>query len=254
MKNRSVQTLNVSLSASDWELYVDVIGAEYAAHALSSAATDALHAAWDSFAIKNEISFTAACEFALRKWQKAARQFARWGANDSEPRNKMRDLAETLLTQVSEAADAQTHYAEFLQEWANDCIAAKEDAEQMQAEAGEGAGVDGSRHTAQPAQEVPPIDAATFRRVRAQIAGMAGEASRRCGLSYEYMVCLLCPMVEGLLSEFPLEQRPGVAMVARMFGYVSPEELAQAQQEMADKGYCRHGLDYWTCPCGCFEN
>ena len=45
MKNRSVQTLNVSLSASDWALYVDVIGAEYAAHALSSAATDALHAA-----------------------------------------------------------------------------------------------------------------------------------------------------------------------------------------------------------------
>jgi hypothetical protein len=154
----------------------------------------------------------------------------------------------------AEGADAQTHYAAFLSDWAKDRSDAKDDAQQMRPEAGEIKVDTGSTNVQQLAPELPPIDAATFRTVHMRITKMASEANRRCGLSYEYMVSLLCGRVEGLLVEFPPEERSAVALIARGFGYVSPDELARAQDEMADAGYCRHGLDYMTCPCGCFEN
>ncbi|MCX4151005.1 MULTISPECIES: hypothetical protein [Paraburkholderia] len=176
---------------------------------------------------------------------------------DATMPNLIADVPE-LIQQWSdgyaEGADAQTHYAAFLTDWATDRSEAEEDAQQMRAEAGESGEEIDSPDGAHLADALPPIDAATFRAVHSRITKMASEANRRCGQSYEYMVSLLCGMVEGMLDEFAPEERPAVVLVARSFGYLSPDELAAAEKEMADAGYCSHGLDYWTCPCGCFEN
>lgn len=173
---------------------------------------------------------------------------------DATMPNLIADVPE-LIQQWSdgyaEGADAQTHYASFLADSAKDRREAEEDADQMRAEAGPE--ID-SHAGAQFDAALPPMDAATFRAVHTRITKMASEATRRCGLSYEYMVSLLCGMVEEMLGEFTPEERPAVVLVARTFGYLSPDELAAAEKEMADAGYCSHGLDYWTCPCGCFEN
>lgn len=37
------------------------------------------------------------------------------------------------------------------------------------------------------------------------------------------------------------------------FGYMNAVENAAREQEDAENGYCHHGLDAMTCPCGCFE-
>lgn len=36
-------------------------------------------------------------------------------------------------------------------------------------------------------------------------------------------------------------------------GYQSPDEQQASQDQDWDNGYCSHGLDIMTCPCGCFE-
>lgn len=38
------------------------------------------------------------------------------------------------------------------------------------------------------------------------------------------------------------------------YGYLSPEELEAVQADDADDGICRHGLNWMTCPAGCFED
>lgn len=35
--------------------------------------------------------------------------------------------------------------------------------------------------------------------------------------------------------------------------YQSPQEQQASQEKDWDDGYCSHGLDVMTCPCGCFE-
>ncbi len=37
------------------------------------------------------------------------------------------------------------------------------------------------------------------------------------------------------------------------YGYLSIDEQEQLDEELADDGYCTHGLTWMTCPCGCFE-
>ena len=38
------------------------------------------------------------------------------------------------------------------------------------------------------------------------------------------------------------------------YGYLSPDELEAVQGDDADNDICRHGLDWMTCPAGCFED
>lgn len=37
------------------------------------------------------------------------------------------------------------------------------------------------------------------------------------------------------------------------YGYLSPEEIAAEDAINIEEGVCSHGLDWLTCPCGCFE-
>ncbi|MFK4135378.1 Uncharacterised protein [Pseudomonas luteola] len=37
------------------------------------------------------------------------------------------------------------------------------------------------------------------------------------------------------------------------YGYLTDEEIAEEDARNFDEGICSHGLDFWTCPCGCFE-
>ncbi|QFG27706.1 hypothetical protein F6476_00190 (plasmid) [Pseudomonas umsongensis] len=37
------------------------------------------------------------------------------------------------------------------------------------------------------------------------------------------------------------------------YEYTSPSERAAQRAQDAEDGYCQHGLDEMTCPCGCFE-
>lgn len=36
------------------------------------------------------------------------------------------------------------------------------------------------------------------------------------------------------------------------YGYLTPEEIAAEDAEASVDGICSHGLDFWTCPKGCF--
>jgi hypothetical protein len=154
----------------------------------------------------------------------------------------------------AERADVQVQYTEFLADYAEDRQNAEDDANQMRAEAGQDSEVDRASSIAAAAPTVPEIDVETFHRVRARIVKMAAEAVRRCGSSHEYYVRLLCGMVEAMLLEFAPETHPAIVMIARGFDYVTPDELATAEAEMAADGYCIHGLTAQTCPCGCFEH
>ncbi|CAE6842553.1 hypothetical protein [Paraburkholderia aspalathi] len=154
----------------------------------------------------------------------------------------------------AERADVQVQYTEFLAEYAEDRQNAEDDANQMRAEAGQDSESDAASSIAAVAPTVPEIDAETFHRSHARITKMADEAVRRCGLSHEYYVRLLCGTVEAMLLEFAPEMRPAIAVIAQRFDYVTPDELATAEAEMAAHGYCTHGLTAQTCPCGCFEH
>jgi hypothetical protein len=154
----------------------------------------------------------------------------------------------------AERADVQVQYTAFLADYAEDRQNAEDDADQMRAEAGQDLEIDPASWMAVAAPEVPEIDADTFHGLHARITKMAAEAVRRCGLSHEYYVRLLCGMVEAMLLEFAPETHPAIAVIARGFDYVTPDELATAEAEMAADGSCIHGLTAQTCPCGCFEH
>jgi hypothetical protein len=153
----------------------------------------------------------------------------------------------------AERAEVQVQYAAFLADCAKDQQSTEDDADQMPAEAGQDSELAPDSTAAGETRAVPQIDAETFHRIHARITKMAAEAGRRCGLSHEYYVRLLCGMVEAMLSQSAPETRPAIVMIARGFDYITPDELATAEAEMTAEGYCIHGLTEQTCPCGCFE-
>lgn len=82
-----------------------------------------------------------------------------------------------------------------------------------------------------------------------QLDGMAAEANR-CGLSYDLFVDKFSAAVDDAFT--PGEpMREQALVLARARGYESPEERARTQDELADMGYCSHGLDPNCCPAGC---
>lgn len=36
------------------------------------------------------------------------------------------------------------------------------------------------------------------------------------------------------------------------YGYLTPEQIAEEDAESEDEGICSHGMDWLTCPRGCF--
>ena len=80
---------------------------------------------------------------------------------------------------------------------------------------------------------------------------LAAQASHNCGSVHDMYQQLFSELVDGRLKEIPEEHHPAALEVACRWDYLSPEGRAKAQQEMADQGYCTHGLDPYVCPMGC---
>lgn len=87
----------------------------------------------------------------------------------------------------------------------------------------------------------------------AEIANMADEASRTCGLSFDVYVQQFSRMVDANYAKSSPEIRAAAIEIALQHDYCSPDEIKELHRELSSSGYCSHGLDRDTCPCGCFE-
>ncbi|MFC3945602.1 hypothetical protein CCU68_35190 [Pseudomonas gingeri NCPPB 3146 = LMG 5327] len=90
--------------------------------------------------------------------------------------------------------------------------------------------------------------------MKAKVDAIFSDACKR-GSTYETVVHnFFCAGVEG---EFGTDETAPefaeVFMYAREYGYMNATENAAREQADAENGYCHHGLDAMTCPCGCFE-
>ncbi|MFM0275585.1 hypothetical protein PQQ59_33695 [Paraburkholderia aspalathi] len=87
-----------------------------------------------------------------------------------------------------------------------------------------------------------------------EVAQMAEEANRGCGLSYELFVKRFSQGVDRLLDvvEGPFQ---GIALeIATSKGYATPDERAAMQDEIEASGGCSlTGIDPYCCPCGRHE-
>lgn len=45
---------------------------------------------------------------------------------------------------------------------------------------------------------------------------------------------------------------PVLLLILAALAYLTPEEIAAEDAEASVDGICSHGLDFWTCPKGCF--
>lgn len=80
---------------------------------------------------------------------------------------------------------------------------------------------------------------------------MAKNANRGCGLIYELFVSNFSANVNAALKYVLFTHHEQALVIARRYGYASPEELARSAESLADDGCCSHGLDPYNCPVGC---
>lgn len=87
--------------------------------------------------------------------------------------------------------------------------------------------------------------------LEARIAEMATQARTGCGQSYELFLQQFSGMVDAAYPTGSLDRDQAVAIAILVGGYATRAEREQTQHEMAEAGYCCHGLDPYCCPCGC---
>jgi hypothetical protein len=78
-------------------------------------------------------------------------------------------------------------------------------------------------------------------------------AACKHGTTYESVIhSAFC---ESMLDEFSDREadKSAFAYARDTYGYQTQEERRATQAEDWDKGICSHGLDWMTCPAGCFE-
>lgn len=73
--------------------------------------------------------------------------------------------------------------------------------------------------------------------------------------TYETMVHRgFCKAMLGAFSDPETEEGKAAYEYARdEYRYLGPEEIAADDASNKEDGICSHGLDWMTCPCGCFE-
>ncbi|PRP68560.1 hypothetical protein BUE93_21610 [Chromobacterium amazonense] len=109
--------------------------------------------------------------------------------------------------------------------------------------------------TQQVISTMPGIRFATAQDVIDAIPSMAAEASRGCGCAYEVYIRNVSGLIDAAVAGLSAEEQAAVRAVAvQRVDYATPQELAAADAELAEQGYCSHGLTEGTCPCGCFEH
>lgn len=96
-------------------------------------------------------------------------------------------------------------------------------------------------------------DEAMGRYLRQTIEDIAQQAANRCGLSHDVYVQIFSASIDERYTDANPELRAAALVIAREHDYASSKEIATTIREMAEEGYCRHGFDSQTCPCGCFE-
>lgn len=80
---------------------------------------------------------------------------------------------------------------------------------------------------------------------------LSEEASRGCGLSYEFFVQKFSAAIEGRLLEFPENHRQRAIEIAGQYGYATSDEILETQEYFEEIGVCPHGIDLGCCPAGC---
>lgn len=92
------------------------------------------------------------------------------------------------------------------------------------------------------------FDVATW---EARCESLQAMAHAGCGLSYDLYQQRFSAAVEEHIVGLPGEMKSLAISVAVPFGYLAAGELAQVQIELAECGYCTHGIDPNCCPLGC---
>jgi hypothetical protein len=90
--------------------------------------------------------------------------------------------------------------------------------------------------------------------LRAQLEGLGAAASAGCGLVYELYAERLSEAVDRFAASLPESDRTRVLAIARAdFDYYDADECEAGRKASRAAGECKHYLDAWTCPAGCFE-
>lgn len=84
-----------------------------------------------------------------------------------------------------------------------------------------------------------------------RVAMMAEEANRGCGQSYDLFVERFSGLIDGAYPAGSPDREQAIAAAARFGEYATPDELAAMQEQLAEMGYCSHGIELNCCPCGC---
>lgn len=86
--------------------------------------------------------------------------------------------------------------------------------------------------------------------IQQSLNAMAQQATHGDGNSYDVFQQRFSSMVDCAWSDVH-PTRPQALELARPMGYLTPVELQQQIDEMAEMGYCSHGIEQHCCPCGC---
>lgn len=80
--------------------------------------------------------------------------------------------------------------------------------------------------------------------------------SAACKHGTTYDAVVHSTFCDSMLGEFPDREaaKAAFAYARETYGYQTQEELRATQAEDWDNGVCSHGLDWMTCPAGCFEH
>lgn len=80
---------------------------------------------------------------------------------------------------------------------------------------------------------------------------LSDEASRGCGLSYEFFAEKFSNAIERRLSKIPENQKQRAIEIAAQYGYATPEEIRETHELYDEMGLCTHGIELGCCPAGC---
>lgn len=108
--------------------------------------------------------------------------------------------------------------------------------------------------SADPQQAANPVTAAMLydsEKWLGRCEGLALEASRGCGLSFDVYLDRFNALVDNELARFSESDRAAAQAVAATFDYESAHERQQRHRDLDRDGACRHGLDPQCCPVGC---
>lgn len=93
-----------------------------------------------------------------------------------------------------------------------------------------------------------------FSNIETDIKNIYDQSNQHSGCSYEIFVQKFSEAIDDALIDVEADIQMQVLEKARRLGYLSLHEISDMVREMREDGSCMHGLDYLTCPCGCFDH